>query len=65
MKLLIAQRQSNDLAKIDLNFSLNELIRHAEVQWHGVRLHEPDWSDSSHSIAFSARSLLRRLYFIA
>lgn len=63
VKLLIAQRQSNDLAKIDLNFSLNELIRHAEVQWHGVRLHEPDWSDSSHSIAFSARSLLRRFVF--
>lgn len=63
VKLLIAQRQANDLAKIDLNFSLNELIRHADMQWHGIRLHEPDWTDCSHSIAFSAQSLLRRFVF--
>ncbi len=29
----------------------------------GVRLNQPDWSDSSHSIAFSVRSLLRSFMF--
>ncbi len=63
VKLLVAQRQENDLAKIDLGFSLNDIIRQAELQWHGVRLNQPDWSDCSHSIAFSVRSLLRSFKF--
>jgi len=34
--------------------SLNQVIRHAHITWHGVRLHEPDWGPSSHTIAFTA-----------
>jgi isoamylase len=34
---------------------LCEVIRQAHVTWHGVKLYEPDWSDSSHSIAFTSR----------
>ena len=34
-----------------LELSLNELLRHAEFDWHGVRLGKPDWTDDSHSIA--------------
>ncbi len=26
--------------------SLNQLLRRAEIDWHGVRLGRPDWSDS-------------------
>jgi glycogen operon protein len=33
--------------------SLNELIRQAKKAWHGVKLHQPDWSPWSHSVAFS------------
>ena len=36
--------------------SLNELLRRAEIDWHGVRLGCPDWSDDSHSIACTVRS---------
>jgi isoamylase len=36
--------------------SLNELLRRAEIDWHGIRLGEPDWADDSHSIAFTVRS---------
>jgi isoamylase len=36
--------------------TLNELLRHAEIEWHGVRLGAPDWADDSHSIAFTVRS---------
>jgi isoamylase len=35
--------------------SLNELLRRAEIDWHGVRLGSPDWADDSHSIAFTLR----------
>ncbi|MGE3820895.1 MAG: glycogen debranching enzyme, partial [Isosphaeraceae bacterium] len=31
--------------------SLNAFLRQATTAWHGVRLHEPDWSESSRSIA--------------
>jgi glycogen operon protein len=36
--------------------SLNELLRHARFDWHGVRLNKPDWADHSHSIACTIRS---------
>ncbi len=43
--------------------SLNQLLRQAQVQWHGVRLNQPDWGYDSHSLAFSVRSLNGRLIF--
>ena len=36
--------------------SLNELLRRAPIEWHGVLLKRPDWSDHSHSLAFTLRS---------
>ena len=35
--------------------SLNEVLRRAEFDWHGVRLGCPDWSDASHSVACTVR----------
>jgi glycogen operon protein len=32
------------------------LLRGACVEWHGVRLYQPDWSRDSHSLALSIRS---------
>ena len=43
--------------------SLNELLRRAEIDWHGVRLGCPDWADESHSIAFTLRLGRGRLPF--
>jgi glycogen operon protein len=34
--------------------SLNQLLRTADRVWHGVKLGQPDWSASSHSLAFTA-----------
>ena len=34
--------------------SLNQLLRESNKAWHGVKLFQPDWSDWSHSLAFSA-----------
>jgi glycogen operon protein len=41
--------------------SLNQLLRRAEIDWHGVRLGRPDWSDSSHSVVCTARSRQRQI----
>jgi isoamylase len=41
--------------------SLDQLLREAHRAWHGVKLHQPDWSDSSHSLAFTAEIRRTRL----
>ena len=33
--------------------TLNSLIRQTNKAWHGVRLNQPDWSENSHSLAFT------------
>ncbi len=37
----------------DTRLSLNQLLRRAGIEWHGVMLNQPDWSEDSHSIAFT------------
>jgi isoamylase len=44
---------------------LSQLIRKTHVTWHGVKLYEPDFSNSSHSIAFTSRLPGRRMAFHA
>jgi isoamylase len=41
--------------------SLNQLLRRAEIDWHGVRLGRPDWSDSSHTLAVTVRPRQRQI----
>jgi isoamylase len=36
------------------NLTLNQLLERARIECHGVKLHHPDWSDRSHSLAISA-----------
>jgi isoamylase len=43
-------------AKVGFGLSLNDLLRGAEIDWHGVRLGSPDWADYSHSIACTVRA---------
>jgi glycogen operon protein len=63
VKLLIAGRHQRQMAQMDLGMSLNELLRRARIEWHGVRLAQPDWGRDSHSLAFCARSLTGRVVF--
>jgi isoamylase len=53
--LLNARRVPRDVEHERQRVALNELIRQADITWHGVKLGEPDWRPSSHSIAFTAR----------
>ena len=52
--LLNARRILRDMEHERQRLSLTELIRQARKAWHGVTLHQPDWSDQSHSLALSA-----------
>ncbi len=61
VRLLIAQRLTRNLDPKRRRVSLEQLIREAKKEWHGVKLHRPDWRDCSHSLAFSAELRRERL----
>jgi glycogen operon protein len=54
VKLLAARRVLRDVEFEQQRVSLTTMLREANKAWHGVRLHQPDWGDWSHSIALSA-----------
>jgi isoamylase len=60
VKELNAFRQRRDMANERTKLTLNELLQKAEIDWHGVRLDSPDWSEQSRSLAFTLRSLYGR-----
>ncbi len=60
VKWLNAFRQRRDVTTETETPTLNELLRRAHIEWHGVALHRPDWSDQSHSLAFTIRSISAR-----
>jgi isoamylase len=60
VKMMLAFRARRDVVIEDARLSLNELLARARLDWHGVTLHSPDWSDDSHAIAFTVSSLLGR-----
>jgi isoamylase len=51
--LLNARRLLRDLETDGQRVSLCQLLRRANVVWHGVKLNQPDWGESSHSIALT------------
>ena len=63
VRKLIAQRLRLLSAGDEESFglSLNQLLRRAEIDWHGVRLGRPDWSDFSHSLALTVRPRQRQI----
>jgi glycogen operon protein len=56
VKALNRFRQRRDVVAEMTGLSLNQLLRRAPIEWHGVALKRPDWSDHSHSLAFTVRS---------
>jgi glycogen operon protein len=45
--------------------SLDQVLRSSSTAWHGVKLGQPDWSDWSHSVAFSAEAPNGKLWIHA
>jgi glycogen operon protein len=60
VKSLNTFRQRRDVVAEAGKLSLNELLQRAQIEWHGVALNRPDWSEHSHSLAFTMRSLRER-----
>jgi isoamylase len=54
LKLLIARRLLRDTGPERRRTTLTQLISGATKNWYGTKLHQLDWSDQSHSVAFSA-----------
>jgi isoamylase len=61
--LLNARRIVRDLEHERQRLSLTQLIRQANKAWHGVKLGQPDWSQHSHSVAFSGELRKERIFF--
>jgi glycogen operon protein len=59
-RMIVAFRAHRDVAIENSRLTLNELLNQARLQWHGVVLNRPDWSEDSHSISFTVGSLRGR-----
>jgi glycogen operon protein len=55
LQLLIERRRARNPDAEQHQLSLNQLLARALKTWHGVKLGQPDWSSSSHSIALTAQ----------
>jgi glycogen operon protein len=66
VRLLTARRLLRTVRHEQQRLSLARLLREAHKAWHGVRLHQPDWSPSSHSLALTAelKDERRQAHFI-
>jgi isoamylase len=51
--LLNARRRLREFEPENQRICLNHLLREANAAWHGVKLGQPDWNTTSHSIALT------------
>ncbi|HTO09522.1 MAG TPA: hypothetical protein VMR86_20900 [Myxococcota bacterium] len=56
VRSLLAFRMRRDVVLDAPRVTLSELLRLARIEWHGVALAGPDWSDHSHSLATTITS---------
>src|SRR5262245_25909992 len=61
--LLNARRVLRGVEHERQRVALNQVIRQADLTWHGVQLDRPDWSPSSHSVAFTVKAMTNRVSF--
>jgi isoamylase len=54
VSLLTARRVRRDMTGQRRRMNLIEMLHRANIAWHGVRLRQPDWNSSSHSLALGA-----------
>jgi isoamylase len=63
LSILNARRLLRDVEPERHRLSLNQVLREANKAWHGVKLGQADWSDSSHSLAITAEDRNEKLVF--
>jgi len=57
IRMMLAFRARREVIIENPRLTLNALLRRARIQWHGVVLNRPDWSEYSHSIALTVGSV--------
>jgi isoamylase len=60
---LSTRRVFRDLQPEGRRACLNHLLDGANLVWHGVKLGQPDWSESSHTIAFTLEIQKEKILF--
>ena len=67
VRKMIRLRLSLDVFQQERGQSLNQFLQSSRIDWHGIKLYQPDWSDHSHSLAFTVqgRDLLFHIIFNA
>jgi glycogen operon protein len=63
LKLLIARRLLRDVEAEVERKNLEQFLFDANKTWHAVKVGQPDWSSSSHSLAFTAEMPKEKLMF--
>jgi len=63
VRLLAARRVQRSAKAERQRLSLNQLLGRAKIQWHGVKLDQPNWGENSHSLALTTQDLADRLQF--
>jgi len=53
VKGMIACTQQKEIFRIEDILASSEDIDEPHITWHGIKLHKPDWSDNSQSLAFT------------
>ncbi|MCD4747775.1 MAG: glycogen debranching protein GlgX [Thermoanaerobaculales bacterium] len=61
VKYLIALRLHPEHLSLPPGMTLNRVLETAHIRWHGIQLDQPDWSDTSHSLALTMRFSTYRL----
>jgi glycogen operon protein len=61
--LLSARRLLRDEEPERQRLSLNQVLQMVSKAWHGVKLGQPDWGDSSHSLAITAEIPSEKLLY--
>jgi glycogen operon protein len=67
VRQMISLRLSLNVYQEGRGLSLNQLLQMSQIDWHGIRLNQPDLSDHSHSLAFTVqgREVLFHIIFNA
>jgi len=63
VSVLNARRVLRDVEHEEKRVVLNQLLLQEDITWHGVKLGEPDWRHSSHSLAFTVRLTMDRTHY--
>ena len=55
---LIGVRMALDMTQAAHGLRLKEFLTRSRVEFHGVKLYEPDWGEDSHTLALTVRSVI-------